>query len=64
MSELANEVNKIFSEGDKIDVQFFSSPSFGSGVFIEADDNFLLWVDDSDNQLKVAPLNQVRIDKK
>ncbi|MCY8235447.1 hypothetical protein [Priestia endophytica] len=64
MSDLANEVNKIFSEGDRIDVQFFGFPSFQSGVFVQAKDNFLLWVDDSDNQLKIAPLNQVRIDKK
>lgn len=64
MSDLANEVNKIFREGDRIDVQFFGLNSFGSGVFIDANDNFLLWVDDSENALKVAPLNLVRIDKK
>ncbi|MFP3846850.1 hypothetical protein [Priestia filamentosa] len=62
MANLADVYNQLFQKGDKINV-VFNGQNLGNGVFVRADDNFLVYVDDGDNELRIVPLTTIVVNE-
>lgn len=61
-TSLAEVYNQLFQKGDKIHV-IFDGQDLGNGVFIRANDNFLVYVDDGDNELRIVPLTAIVVNE-
>ncbi|MCY8235448.1 hypothetical protein [Priestia endophytica] len=62
MANLADAYNQLFQKGDKINV-VFNGQDLGTGVFLRAKDNFLVYVDDGDNELRIVPLTAIVVNE-